>query len=46
MWPGHDVGDEGARIVSEVLEKNSELISIDLACDDISIVWMLKVPSF
>ena len=33
-WTGNKIGDEGARMISEVLKSNSTLIELDLECDE------------
>ena len=34
IWTANCIGDEGARMVSEVLKSNSTLTKLNLSCDD------------
>ena len=34
MWPGNNIGAEGARMISEALKTNNTLTELNLGCDE------------
>ena len=37
IWTGNNIGDEGAKMISELLKINSTLTELYLTCDEIEV---------
>ena len=38
-WTDNDIGDEGARMISEALKTNTTLTTLHLGCDENEVKW-------